>query len=480
MRKSRITYRGGRSKKYKAHDVTPTGREPYTGRWTASAAAAAMLSIKAKASSAGKDWSVFTLDAFEIESRWKALLKTLRKDLTIIQYGVAHDVLSEQRRKLLAKPPGPKRSDMVADTVLRGLRRNAAKCPPLPSIGIPPAEATEPATFLELIAGAAETPVRETPALSEEKGPLQYAALWGLDRVTTPGVVVFSRAGDRVREWRKKHGQEAQVELKTVQSIVHTRILPTATANKQDQWWLTGPARYMSVPEAVRCMGIRDRSPLAKTLALQKHPANAVQMLGRAVHAGVATLILEQLEREGLLPVYVRYGSACSGIDTMAEAMDAIRPGGFWGYVHAAELRPELRDVLQRAWAIPPWRLRADAAQTADAPEVDVYMLTPDCHAFSRRRHGRDADVVAGGAVEVVNVSPFVAAGRATVVIVENVDEEDGASAITTILSSYRMYVWRSQELDPEEHAGVPVARRRRFWVGVKQGAVRRSFPVHG
>ena len=479
MGKSEIKFRGGHSKKHVAHETTATGRTSNAPRWTPSAAAAAVRSIKAQALKTGQDdWSVFTYDCIEKASAWAKLTKTLRKDLTAIQAGVALPIFEQQRLKILAAPVA-KRPGLVANSFLRCMRKRAKECPRVESLGIPAWSGPTKKSFLEVIEGAAAFPVRKTPPLSSGEGPLQYSLQWDLDRVATPGVVVFARAGDRVRDWRKTAGANAQVELKLAQSLVHTDILPTATANKQDQWWLTGPRRYMSVPEACRCMGIRDTSPLARTLALEKHPSNAIQWLGRAVHASVALLILELLEAEGLLPIRLRYGSACSGIDTMAEAVDVMRPGGLWGYVHAAELRPELRNVLQKAWAMPQSRLLSDASLTATAPEVDLYMITPDCHAFSRRRHGRDAGVVAGGAMEVVNVSPFVAAGRAAVVVVENVGETDGADAITTVITSYPMYEWRSQELDPQVHAGVPAARRRRFWVGVRHGTVRRAFPVH-
>ena len=98
---------------------------------------------------------------------------------------------------------------------------------------------------------------------------------------------------------------------------------------------------------------------------------------------------------------------------------------------------------------------------------MDLFVLSPECNAFSRRRHGRDASVIAGGAAAAAHTMPFMQAAKAKVVVIENVDEPDATAAISTILSDARAYFWRSQTLDPTTHAGVPARRERRFFVGV-------------
>ena len=124
----------------------------------------------------------------------------------------------------------------------------------------------------------------------------------------------------------------------------------------------------MAVHEVARAFGLRDASPLTLALCACARPASAVQMLGRAIHAGVALALLRTLDRSGLLPPRVRYASACSGIDTFAEAVDVLRPGT-WEYVHAAECDAAPRDVLARAWGLSPDDIYADAADTAGAAQ---------------------------------------------------------------------------------------------------------------
>lgn len=337
MGKSAITFKGGRSDRYSERDATVTGMRPYTPRWSPPAAAAALRVLHSMASAHEKHPVPFFQQAVESTTTWETLMRRMRRQLTQIQFENATQVLAEDRAAILALAPSDR--PLKAQYALRACRRRAAECPQLPSLEIPEAARVEPPSFLELIESAPKVPVRDTPPASQQEGPLEYARLWGLHRVEHDGAVVFARAGGRVREWRKKHGaaRSAVIEIELARSLVHRDILPTLTANKQDQPWLTGPQRYMSVYEVCRCMGLTDTSPLTKTLACMPHPANAVRLLGKAIHAGVAALILDKLESEGLLPVHLQYASACSGIDTFAAALDVIRPGGLWTYRHAAE-----------------------------------------------------------------------------------------------------------------------------------------------
>ena len=73
------------------------------------------------------------------------------------------------------------------------------------------------------------------------------------------------------------------------------------------------------------------------------------------------------------------------------------------------------------------------------------------------------------GASRVAASLGYALSGRARVVVIENVDEPDGVDAINSIIATCAAYWWRSQSLDSHVHAGQPVARRRRFWVGVRR-----------
>jgi site-specific DNA-cytosine methylase len=109
---------------------------------------------------------------------------------------------------------------------------------------------------------------------------------------------------------------------------------------------------------------------------------------------------------------------------------------------------------------------------------VDLYMISPDCSKFSRRFHGRDAETVVDGAIDTERVLAFVRARRAEIVVVENVAENDGVSAITTILASVGGYTWMKQKLSAREHAGAPVTREREFWVGLRGAVVLAAVAV--
>ena len=184
----------------------------------------------------------------------------------------------------------------------------------------------------------------------------------------------------------------------------------------------------------------------------------------------VAALLVRWLTEHGHLPAAgaaIRYASSCSGIDAFAAAAARLYS---LEYMHAAEWDAAARRVLSDAWALPSDAIMLDARSpdAAAAAEVDLYVLTPDCVNFSKRRHGRDAAVVADGGVDVASVLGFVRMRRARVVIVENVDDADGVGVIDTALHALGGYAWVSQRLCPLEHAGQPVRRERRFWVGVR------------
>ena len=425
-------------------------------------------------------WTVYLAQALGQPAAWSRLVRVVQSNaVPLIQRECVLAVLNHHKNKAAAVPAG--RVQALAEALARAMRRRAAECPPLASIGVPAAAALSPTSFMEWVdadlpSGSA---VRKTPARNSGTGPFGYWAKWRMDRVGTTGVVCFARAGDRVRDWRKasEASDNDPPPLALATALVHADILPTATAAKQDQYWLSGQGRYMAVHEVARAFGLRDTSPLTIALGECARPASAVQMLGRAIHAGVALALLRTLDRSGLLPPRVRYASACSGIDTFAEAVDVLRPGA-WEYVHAAECDAAPRGVLARAWGLSPSEIYADAADTADADEVDLYMVSPDCSKFSRRFHGRDVDTVADGAVDTQRVLAFVQARRAELVVVENVAESDGVSAITTILTGIGGYTWMKQTLSAREHAGAPVTREREFWVGIRGAVVLAAVAV--
>ena len=329
------------------------------------------------------------------DALWTRVVRAVEKEGTLAQRDVALAVLRNYRGRMLLTDSAKHRA--VTESVTRVIRRRAAECPVIKDIGIAPMGFLVHPSFRAWLEDVPEGKVRPTPPAKQGEGPLKYAAQWQLGRSAHGGVVVFGRAGDRVRAWRGKGKDRATAAppLALAEALVHKDILPTATASRPDQYWLTEQERYMSVREVARAFGIRDASPLAIALEGVASPTNAVKWLGKSIHAGVATRLLQHLKCMGLLPGHITYGSACSGVDTFAAAVDMVWPDA-WQYAHAAEIDPGPRAVLAEAWG--PRGLQADmlfhdatSAEAADAPVVDLFLVSPDCHRFSKRRHGRDA-----------------------------------------------------------------------------------------
>lgn len=106
--------------------------------------------------------------------------------------------------------------------------------------------------------------------------------------------------------------------------------------------------------------------------------------------------------------------------------------------------------------------------QAASADEVDLFVLSPDCVDFTRRRHVRSDEVATSGAASAASKRGVFRRGRAKVVVVEHVDEpDDGKGALTDLLlREISCYSCCSQAIDSQLQAGVPViSLSRRFRV---------------
>ena len=402
------------------------------------------------------------------DDAWTAVVAAVRSEGTLAQSDCALAVMRDHRaRHLLADESSLQKKVALLQRVIR---RRAAECPTFKDLGIPHAVLADDASYAQFIDIAPRGKVRPTPTAASGQGPLAHLKAWGLWDACPVGVVVFGRAGDRVRAWRKGAGAGTATTppAQLAFALVHTGVVPTATASRPDQFWLTEQQRYMSVREVCRVMGVRDDNPLSAALQRVRCPTNAVSFLGRAIHVDIAKTILTFLKGMRVLPDTLTYASACSGIDTFAAAVHDMW-GDSWRYAHAAEPDTQPRNVLADAWGLDPSNIYMDAGspEAQAAERADLFVLSPECNAFSRRRHGRDAGVIAGGAADAAYVMPFVMAAKAKVVVLENVDEPDAVASISTMLQDASAYFWRSQALDPSTHAGVPARRERRFFIGI-------------
>ena len=213
--------------------------------------------------------------------------------------------------------------------------------------------------------------------------------------------------------------------------------------------------------------------PLNFTLArsLLSIPAvKAMAILGRAVHVESAMRAVRIVLPA--LPAWraIRYASACSGVDLIGAALERLAPGR-WYYAFASEMKAEVATALVAAWpdlSIEDVRDDARAAEaTVDAPEVDLWVFTPPCEAYSRRNHKRSVAGVLSAATDLELMLAYPRALRPRAIVVENVDEPEARVAISAALLGIRDYEWQTFLSAASEYG--PMERERRFWAGVRR-----------
>lgn len=308
-----------------------------------------------------------------------------------------------------------------------------------------------------------------------------------LERVGTPpagAIVCPERAYARVREWRSRRptgsSSSAVPPIRLVQSLIHDPSIngiPTAVGSPGDHYWLVHPGRWVTPHEVMGLFAVPDDSPVRSLLSYEGiSPRGLVQAMGRALHPRDAERALRVLLQYTHIPVAPRYASACSGIDLFAVAMDQVMGVRGWRYVAAAERDSSVVSALVHAWAPRGLRRHAvmadarDQRTAEDAPYADVWFCSPPCEAFSRRNHSRSDDVSEEAARDLDAMLSYPRYHRPRGVIVENVDEVDACAVIAAALRSLHGYRWVSVSMDARDHG--PMARRRRFWIGWREGCV--------
>ena len=293
---------------------------------------------------------------------------------------------------------------------------------------------------------------------------------WPLGWLKVEGAICYERAAGRISQ--ERGGKPDSSFLK---GVVKTRELPTAIASHSDHYVILQPgggARFMSVEEVARSFGIVDGSPMMEMLKVPRGVLSknqAVACLGRSVSVHVARRIVALLVSRGLIARGLRYGSAYSGIDTFAVAVDEAT-GGEWEYSFASEANETTRGGLLRAWGQRGLRdemcfRSAQSPEATAAPYVDLMVITANCEDYSPRNHSRDAAKQRSSLEDVWECLSYVRAQRPRVLVVENSTDARVVAPLTGLLSRLEWYTLEAGELDPREVAGAPVARERHFWV---------------
>ena len=99
---------------------------------------------------------------------------------------------------------------------------------------------------------------------------------------------------------------------------------------------------------------------------------------------------------------------------------------------------------------------------------VDLFVITPTCEAHSRRNHRRTAYGEVTSLCGIWAALAYVRRAHPGVVIVENVCEPGTVWPLTGLLTRLSGYTVLSDSLDPRLLLGVPVSRKRQFWVLVR------------
>jgi hypothetical protein len=246
---------------------------------------------------------------------------------------LAASIMRVHRARLLAVEAGRERTQ-AAKRFLKPLRGRRATRAAIGELVVAPSpDGTGPATFH---AWLSREPRKDRHRdISKSKRILRGLSGWPLGWLTTAGVVCYERAVGRARA--EKGGAVTEAYAR---GLVHTTFLPTAVASPSDHYVLVQPGarpRFLTVQEVARSLGVPEGGSLGAMLrgpALT--PTQAIECLGGGIHVGVAHQLVKALRARGLLAPGLTYGSAYSGIDMFAAAVEA-EFGDAWTYEFASE-----------------------------------------------------------------------------------------------------------------------------------------------
>lgn len=166
------------------------------------------------------------------------------------------------------------------------------------------------------------------------------------------------------------------------------------------------------------------------------------------------------------------YGSAFSGIDTFAAAVEA-ELGCDWAYLFASELNDRVRLALLSAWSahgLLESHCHTDARSDAAVAElaVDLWVSSPPCEAHSKSNRKRKEGDQRLSWADVWASLAYVVKRRPKVVVMENVTDPSAVGPMTGLLTRLPGYAVEAGSLDPPGFAGAPMARDRHFWVLIR------------
>ena len=461
---------GGRSNRYDERRASRGTRGSCAPAWSDAAAKATLDELHNSGKAAGHMIVEHTLWVLSVRDRINKFTSRLKGALGPHDREVVTAIMREHMARVSGASTDAGRK-AKAKAFLKPLRERASvRGGEEPLVVAPAAQRQE--TFHDWLASEPEKERQRDISKCNRltAGLARWPKLPWLDQAA---VVCFERGEGRVR---KERGGKPDAGF--LRGVVKTTALPTAVANPADHYVVIEPKkppRFMTVEEVARSFGVSDKSPLCAALFTEEAmtAVQAVACLGRSIHVGVARQLLRMLRAEGLLPSGLLYGSAFSGIDTFAAAVDEELEGD-WTYSFASERDETARRGLAMAWAARGLQddmiyRDARAAEAAGGPRVDLYVTTPTCEKYSRRNHRKTATGQHLTLGEVWDSLRYVREKRPRVVVMENVSEPEAIGPMTGLLSRLEGYRRRTAPLDPRTTAGAPTARERQFWVLVAE-----------
>jgi len=478
---------GGRGRRYDPSRHATHHAPPWTGR--AASAARKVLNLVRD----GRPELAFTADILVDSQAWAELRSLLSHALSAGDFKVASDVI-EHHRERLSRPPGgqPHSPELLLATkgILRTWNRQVRPVRAVTLLVSPGRRSSSVRSDddgAETVADFFKGPGCPAPARATETIRRRLAA-WGLDGAS--GVIVPERAAARVRHEREARG--LAIDATFARGLLHDESLPTLTGNPADGYFDVRSCRWWTTYEIALSCGVPPQSGLWRALmpASALTPQQQIAALGRSVHVIAAAAALGPLLTHvaGAGVRAMRYGSAFSGVDTVAAAIECLpgirvgddaaqsaMAGMSWEYVFAAEsgaAQSALREALVEAWGcngLVSERVYHDARRLVEdgAPPVDLLSVTPECVAFSRRNHSKSVEAQAAALVAVHDTFQYVRRHRPLAVLVENVDEREAVDAISAVVGAVEGYRWERIVICPTM-LGWPVHRRRSFWRGYR------------
>ena len=454
---------GGRSPRYERRKHRLGGARRYAPEWSDAAAAAVLAALHNKsvwprkiAAFCGKWLLNSTAHAgFIRELRLSPADAVLTATVVASHASKAQAATNEQELMAAVK------------TFLKPLRERRAARTDAAELQVP-AAAEGPATFHVWFS---KNPGKDRHRLiTKSRRILDGVGSWPLGWLKQRAVVCYERAAGRIDRERGGHSDSA-----FMRRVVRQQELRTLTANAPDHYVVLTPKkapRFMTVEETMRAFGIPEAGRTWRCLRAASCPlsaAAAVSCLGRGVHTGVARQLVQMLVADGALEKGARYGSAFSGIDTFATALDA-ELGEDWTYEFASESNRGVRRGLLHIWSArglkePACFEDARGEDAASAPPVDLYVTSPECTAHSRRNHAPSAGDQRLSLECFWSSLEYVRRQTPRTVVVENVNEPSSSGPMTGLLGRLAGYKMATGVLDPRTTAKMPIARERRYWV---------------